>query len=190
MPWPFISENRYLSKDEMKINASYIYMRLSFEGWTISAMAGMLGNMQTESTINPGIWQNLDEGNMNLGYGLVQWTPASKYIDWAKANGYPVGHINSQLNRILYEVEKNIQWIHPSITFKEYTQMSSPPYDMAMLFLHHYERPADPNQPNRGTQAEYWYEFLMGHPAPEPLPPECDEFFNIILGRRFLPRRK
>ena len=36
----------------MKINASYIYKRLSFERWISQSIAGVLGNMETESTIN------------------------------------------------------------------------------------------------------------------------------------------
>lgn len=190
MSLPFISENRYLSLDEMKINASYIFNRLAFEGWTSQSIAGVLGNMQTESTINPGIWENLDSGNMSGGYGLVQWTPATKYIDWANANGYPVSHINSQLNRIVYEVENNIQWIHPNMTFKEFTQSHDTPYNLAMLFLKHYERPKNPDQPNRGTQANFWYEFITGLPVPEPPIEDLEYDIYIMLGRRWLPRRR
>lgn len=47
----------------------------------------MLGNMETESTINPGIWQSLNSGNASGGFGLTQWTPATKYINWANNNG-------------------------------------------------------------------------------------------------------
>lgn len=45
----------------------------------------MLGNMQQESGINPGIWEVLP--NANFGYGLVQWTPAiDKFFSWAAKN--------------------------------------------------------------------------------------------------------
>lgn len=86
-----ISNNKYLTQGEMESNAKEIYIYLSDKGWTINAISGLLGNMQRESTINPGLWQSLKEGNYSGGYGLVQWTPATKYTNWAKANGYDIG---------------------------------------------------------------------------------------------------
>ena len=65
----YISANRYLNMDEMKVNARYISGRLLSQ-LDYNAIAGVLGNMQVESTINPGIWQNLDEGNMSGAMGL------------------------------------------------------------------------------------------------------------------------
>ena len=85
-----ISNNKYLSQGEMESNAKEIYTYLSDKGWTLNAISGLLGNMQRESTINPGLWQSLKEGNYSGGYGLVQWTPATKYTNWAKANGYDI----------------------------------------------------------------------------------------------------
>lgn len=157
-----ISANRYLNKEEMTENAQYIMGYLLGVGWTKEAVAGMLGNMESESTINPGIWQNLDAGNTSLGFGLVQWTPASKYIDWCKSEGLQYDEMDSNLERILYEVDNNIQWINSSMTFAEYTASKQSPEECAMLFLSSYERPADPNQPNRATQARYWYDNLDG----------------------------
>lgn len=42
-----------LTMEQMKVNASYIARYLQGQGWTINAIAGMLGNMQSESAINP-----------------------------------------------------------------------------------------------------------------------------------------
>lgn len=183
----YISGNYYLNTTEMKINASYITPRLQSEGWTANAIAGVLGNMQVESTINPGIWENLDEGNMSGGYGLVQWTPATKYTDWADSRGLSWGHPDSQIARILYEVENNIQWIHPSMTFKQFTLSTLPPYELAVLFLHHYERPAEPDDDNRGQKGEFWYEYITGNPPPQP-PKEYD--FTLISYKPFILRRR
>lgn len=47
-----------LTMEQMKINANYIYSYLSNKGWTKNAIAGILGNMQSESSINPGRWQS------------------------------------------------------------------------------------------------------------------------------------
>ena len=134
-------------------------------GWTKNAVAGMLGNMETESTINPGIWQNLDAGNMSMGYGLVQWTPATKYLDWANARNLPMGSLDSQLKRIEYEVANKIQWIATTqynMTFEQFKRSTKTPSYLAQAFLKCYERPANQNQPNRSTQAEYWFSTLSG----------------------------
>lgn len=156
------AKNAFLSKEEMKVNAQYIMTYLLGKGWTKNAIAGMLGNMETESTINPAIWQNLDEGNTGLGFGLVQWTPATKYIDWAKSNGLNYKEMDSNLKRILWEVENEVQWINSSMSFKQFTKSTKSASELGMLFLSSYERPADPYQPERGTQAEYWFKTLSG----------------------------
>lgn len=157
-----VSGNRYLNMAEMTENAEYILSYLTGAGWTKQAICGMLGNMQTESTINPSIWQSLRSGNRSGGYGLVQWTPASKYLDWCANRGIPYPSMNSNLARIVWEVENNQQWIHSSMSFYEFTQSTDSPYDLGLLFLKHYERPREPNQPIRGTQAEQWYSILVG----------------------------
>ena len=50
-----VSGNRYLTLEEMQINARYIMHWLSARGWTLNAIAGMIGNFQAESTVNPAI---------------------------------------------------------------------------------------------------------------------------------------
>lgn len=42
-----------LTNDQMSYNTFYIYDFLTNKGWTLNAICGMLGNMQTESSINP-----------------------------------------------------------------------------------------------------------------------------------------
>lgn len=170
----FYTGNRYLTTDEMGVNARYIYSYLTSRGWSLNAISAMLGNMQTESSINPGIWQNLDEGNTSLGFGLVQWTPATKYLDWCSSLGLEPSHMDSALQRIEYEVENGAQWIATSTynfsfaTFK--TSTESPAY-LADAFLKCYERPLEQTQPARGTQAEYWYTYISGaNPTPTPTP--------------------
>lgn len=164
----FITGNRFLTREEMETNARYIYNYLGSRGWTVNAIAGMLGNMETESTINPGIWEGLNAGS-GPGYGLVQWTPYTKYTDWCNSEGLEPSHMDSALKRIEYELETGQQY-YPTAgypeTFAEFKVSEKNPNYLAMAFLANYERPAEPNQPARGTQAEAWYEFLTGEPAP------------------------
>ena len=42
-----------LTLEQMQVNAIYLYSALSSKGWTLNAIAGILGNMQSESSINP-----------------------------------------------------------------------------------------------------------------------------------------
>ena len=164
----FITGNRYLSQAEMETNARYIYNYLGSRGWSVNAIAGMLGNMETESTINPGIWEGLDAGN-GPGYGLVQWTPFTKYTDWCASRGLDPSHMDSALQRIEWELANGEQYYatnsYPE-SFAQFKVSTKSPSYLAMAFLANYERPAEPNQPWRGTQAEAWYEFLTGEPAP------------------------
>lgn len=164
-----ISSNAYLSLEDMKINAQYILDYLKAKGWTSNAICGMLGNMQTESTINPGLWESMQENNMTGGFGLVQWTPASKFTNWADSNNYTWGDINGQLERIIWEKDNNQQWgvtTEYPMTFQEFTISTDSPSNLAMIFLANYERPLNPDQPIRGTQANYWYDNLNHNDTP------------------------
>lgn len=169
----FYTGNFYLSQAQMETNALWIYNYLGSvaNSWTLEAISGLLGNAQTESTINPGIWQNLKEGK-GPGYGLTQWTPFSKYMDWCDANGLEPSNMESACKRLILESESGgLQWVtHKNypMTFAEYIKATESPYQMAMTFLNNYEMPQVINQPKRGTQAEKWYKFLSGEEPPKP----------------------
>lgn len=169
------SGNYYLNQSQMEENADilYGYWAQYHPDWSVNALAGMLGNMQLESTVNPGIWQNLDEGNLDLGYGLVQWTPAENYLNWCKASGYDSSTILTALKRWEYELANGIQYYPTSIyphSFRYFlTDMETPPYDLAVAFVHNYERPDEYNEARRGEYANQWYTFLTGHEPPGPI---------------------
>lgn len=160
-----------LSDIQMKINASYIYESMSNDGWTLESICGMLGNMQVESSLNPGRWQGdvvAPADPTGVGYGLVQWTPYTNYTDWAIANGYSDPSVmDGNIARINYELANNLQWIptyqYP-MTFAAFKESTLSPDTLAMIFLANYERPYDPYQPIRGQYALSWYEYLKGIP--------------------------
>lgn len=178
----YYSGNYYLSLAQMQVNAKWLYGLLDAQGWSLNAIAGLLGNTQTESNHNPGIWQNLNPNNPKLGYGLTQWTPSIKYTNWCASRGLVKDRMESAVARLMYEVENpSEQWVvHDSypMTFAEFIVSDAPPYDLGMTFLNNYEMPSDLNQPKRGKQAEYWYAYLSGEeppdpgPAPDPKPPD------------------
>ncbi|WP_167352159.1 phage tail tip lysozyme [Enterococcus quebecensis] len=150
--------------------AQQIWNYLTNQGWTREAVAGVLGNMQSESGIIADRWESDNIGNMTGGYGLVQWTPATKYIHWAQQNGLVYQDVISQCKRLEWEVANGQQFYHPTMSFKQFTQSTQSPEALAEIFIKFYERPLDSNQPIRQTQARYWYNTLKANEKPKPTP--------------------
>lgn len=183
-----------LTMAQMKINATYIYGYLTSQGWTVEAISGLLGNMQHESAINPGRWQSNNVGNMSGGYGLVQWTPATKYINWTGIVG-DYSTMDNNLARILYEVLNHIQYYatagYPE-SFTEFTQSTKSPYYLACAFAWNYERSwvvlhgseaqKEALRRRRGGAANEWYTYLTGQTPPTPTPTyKIKKGFNFVL---------
>lgn len=161
-----ISGNRYLSMSEMENNAEIVYRYLVNKGFTINAISAMLGNMQTESTINAGIWENLDDTfPLNLGCSLVGWTPATKYLNWCSERGLEWDNLYSALDRIVWEFENGEQWLSSnggySMKQSDFKTSTADIEYLANVFLYQYENPAVLPQPDRAKQAMYWYNFCL-----------------------------
>lgn len=180
--------SRPLTQSEMETNATYIYNYLGSLGWSVNAIAGMLGNFQAESTINPGRYQG--DTPSGAGWGLAQWTPHTKYTNWCEENGLEWSHMDSALKRIIYEFENGVQYDNtPSdpdyaISSQDFMTSTKAPSWLAGCFLMNYEKPAsvlytpdtetyEEHQEKkrraiaaRGVNADNWYEFLTGLPAP------------------------
>lgn len=179
-----VSGNRYLNENEMRNNAQHIWAYLKERGWSMNAVAGLLGNMESESTINPGLWQSRNEGNTSGGYGLVQWTPATKLIEWAESQGKDYSKMQTQLERIEYELANGLQY-YPTDTYPETfaqfkTSRKSASY-LGKAFLYNYERPASPKPAERGSQAQEWYEYLKTVPD---LFPDAPTGPGFIAGKK------
>lgn len=168
----WVKGNRYLSTGEMQNNAYLIFTYFTAKGWSVNAIAALLGNMQKESTINPGLWQNL-KPNPELGWGLVQWTPSTNFTDWAAANGYANEDGDAQLKWIQERTIPEGQWIETDIypeTFAQFQTSDKTPEYLAYVFMYNFERPANKNQPERQTNARYWFDWWNGTPVPPPNP--------------------
>lgn len=163
----WVSGNYYLNQMEMEHNATIIAQIFRDAGWTDQAIAAMLGNMQSESSINPGIWEGLDDVAKG-GYGLVQWTPYTNYADWAGDGWEDNG--DRECDRILWELDTGVQWYATSsypLSFKQFSQSTDDPGYLAYAWLYNYERPGSLDQPIRKTRANQWYEWLTGEePGP------------------------
>lgn len=181
MAW--IYGNRYLTEAEMQNNALIVRDYLLERGWSLNAICALLGNMETESTINPAIWQSLKEGNYSGGYGLVQWTPATNYTDWATSNGYAITDGNAQL-RWIDEVTTSVgQWIRTdtyNLSFTTFKTSTESVEWLCSAFLYNFERPKSPNVAQRQQDAVKWYNYLSENQSEEPDTPETDQNTEII----------
>lgn len=156
------SSNSALTVSQMQVNAQYILNYLRDRGWTKNAICGMLGNMEVESTINPGAWNGFVENSP--AYGLVQWNPTSKYFDWADANGMSYPNMNNQLQRIIYEKDNDLQYCQygTPYSFADYSVSTDTAANLGKAFAWHYEDGSlsDDAAAYRGQLAQNWYDLL------------------------------
>lgn len=143
------SYQEYLTEAEQLNNAQLVADHFAGTDWTKEAISALCGNMHHESILNPQMSEFGYAWEDNRGYGLVQWTPRSKYWDWATANGLDPYSGDSQLARIDYEVVNGIQWFNnpnapefDSVSFSDFR--SGAGMDVATLvkcFMAKYEHP-------------------------------------------------
>lgn len=149
------------------------------KGWTSNALAGILGNMGSESGYNPWRWQSDLIGSStgspwtNKGYGLVQFTPAGKYINSSVAQSYAgydpnfsdkTGNANDGAAQIRF-IDSNADYIATSsypLSYSEYKTSTESASYLAAAWLYNYERPADPSATvaDRQSNATYWQSVL------------------------------
>lgn len=160
----------WLTESQSLHNAQLVADHFAGSDWTAESISALVGNMRHESSINPDMYEYGYDWADDRGYGLVQWTPRSKYWDWAVANNLPPRDGDSQLARLDYEVENNIQWIpisdYNNMTFSEFRQNSgnwSVDY-LTEAFTWSYERPnrqaGEDSMPGRKAFANLAYTTL------------------------------
>lgn len=198
MAW--ISEyQRWLSEDESLNNAQLVANHFSGT-WSPQSISALCGNMRHESSINPDMYEYGYDWSEDRGYGLVQWTPRSKYWDWATSQGLDPRNGDSQLSRIDYEVEQNIQWIPTAefnymtfVEFRENTGNWSVDY-LTEAFTWCYERPnqqaGEDSMPSRQSFANLCLSTLEfeggtpgdpGEPGPGPGKTNEKEIYHLLL---------
>ena len=113
-----------------------IWNFLLSQGLTEAGTAGLMGNLYSESALQPTNLQNsyekklgftdttytaaVDNGtykgfiNDAAGYGLAQWTYWSRkeaLLDYAKSRGKSVGDLETQLGYLMQELEHEIDYV-------------------------------------------------------------------------------
>lgn len=136
-----------LSENQRKANALYIYKYLSQseQKWTLNAIAGLLGNIQAECSLDPGTLEALGSG-----FGLIQWTPGRIHKEWCDANGYSeeeYSSMDSQLAHIVDEAKNNTSWYckndngtYYSESYLDFTKSKKSPYYLACAYAWNRER--------------------------------------------------
>lgn len=204
MAW--ISEERGLTQAEMENNANIVINTFRGLGYDDRTIAGMLGNFQHESSINPGRY----EGGVGPGYGIIQWTPQSALIEHASNMGLSDWtNGDTQLKVIISEIEGtngNNSWYttegfitpyYPSgatpdmigVTGNEFLHntMNWTPDKLAIMFMVGRERPSyDPeinHVDRRTTSAIWWYNYMGGVIPPDPPSKDTKELIVLWLSK-------
>lgn len=185
--WHAKNTGGYATSDsEAQDNAIMAYSVLSQQGWTLNAIAGLLGNIQYESGFNPWRWEGdvIQSQYGTSGYGLVQFTPATKYIGDSRAvvlNGYApnttdlTGNPNDGTAQLLF-VDAYADYYATTaynISYADFKISTQTPEWLASAWLYNYERPANPtgSEATRRSYARYWFDYLSNvSPVPVPTP--------------------
>lgn len=176
------SSKDVLTWEQMCENAKYFYSYTSanFPEWSLNAVCAMLGNFRYEGAMNPSQWEYGKNKSTSYGYGLGQWTPATKLLEWLTENGYLSYSMPGQIQRIEWEAKNNAQWISTTaypLTFEEFLASELPCDTLASYWLYDWERPKDPaaTEQYRKDAALSFYELLSGETSEPPAPPSPPE---------------
>jgi hypothetical protein len=174
------TDSSRLTREQQVENAEYIFDYLSGQGWSIQAIAAVLGNMEMESWFNPGVWeeQNIMD-NPRRGYGLMQWSPASKFLEWAGIpdaqaanNMCPKELMDLQLEFLIDSLKTGRgEWFYSNDFYvphrmfsRQFIESDMDADVLARVFHGYYVRSGDEENTdrvqNRVDSASRWYEYF------------------------------
>lgn len=174
-------------------NAAVIWNFLKSKGLNDYAVAGIMGNLEKESGLDPCNLQNSYNKKLNIsdadytavvdagaypdfvtdkaGYGLVQWTYWSRkkaLLDYAKAAGTSIGDLNMQLAFMWQELQgyKTVMTVLNSAASVR---------EASDIVLHKYEQPGDQSvavEEKRAASGQTFFDRFTGSGAsPFPVVP-------------------
>ena len=150
-------------------------------------IAAICGNFWRESTVNPGVWENLTVGDP--GYGLGQWTDLPQYgltrrtqlFNWLSANGYARDDGIGQLNYLIYEnywTPNSAGQTSAYNTLSDFVQSTSTNLnDLTLEYMYHWEGINDPNYQIRLDYAARFLNLFQNDPGYR-MPWSTGNFFN------------
>ena len=174
MAWIYeIGVAKYFSTSQMQNNATEFYIYFINYGATLEVICGMLGNIQKESTLNPGIKQG---SSISLGWGLIQWSPSTVLTNWCKTYGYNWYDGAAQCDRISCEGEgtkgASGYWLPTSeypYSWSEFLALTDVA-EATKAYLYERERAGIEALDLRLQYANEWYSYFTGSPVPPALP--------------------
>ena len=176
-----LSSATILTDEELKNNAKEFAIYFKSKGATLEAICGMLGNIERESQINPGL---KERESTSSGWGLIQWTPSTVLTDWCKAYGYTWYDGDAQCLRIWSEGTQEmgaggsfIPTTEYPYTWTEFCALTNVD-EATKAYLYERERSDVEALGKRLEYARQWYTFLEGEPPVE----DFDILFLILLG--------
>ena len=157
-----------------KNNEEKIWNYLIEKGLSKAGAAGLMGNLNAESALNPKNLQNsyekklgytddsytaaVDNGSYNnfvrdsAGYGLAQWTYWSRkqnMLEFARAAGKSIGDLEMQLDFLFKELSEGYKTVLATLKAATTVKAAS---DSVLL---NYERPADQSEAVKKKRASY-----------------------------------
>jgi len=173
-------------------NEKTIWDKLIAAGLTPAGAAGLMGNFQAESALDPQNLQNTCERRLGMsdaaytavvdagkyadfatdaaGYGLAQWTYSARkkaQLAYAKSQGKSVGDLGMQVDFALKELRESYPAVWNVLITTASVRSAS---DVVLL---QYERPADTSERVRTLRAgfgEAYFEQLSAADEPETPP--------------------
>ena len=145
--------------------------------------AAIMGNLMAESSLNPqcatgknktaNYAKDADNGavdfvNDGVAFGLVQWCFCKRkqgLMDYAKATGRSVGHLQMQLEYLVKEMSENYKTAWKTVQSTNSIRTAS---DIVML---QYEKPASTSEVAKKKRADYaqkFYDQFAGSLSPAP----------------------
>ena len=120
--------------------AGRIYAWAKAQGFTDAGAAGMLGNFQQESSIDPSAteggcgWGNWDDAHQGGGLAQWSWQRRIDFADYAAAQGKPWDDLDLQLDWIIEEGRRNPQYQAAIDAMKAATDPEDAAYEWERLY--------------------------------------------------------
>ncbi len=179
-------------------NASEIWRTLvNTYGWTENSASAVIGNFQHESALNPGQFEHGKNYSMSDGFGLGQWTPATKisnYIGSTNKNDMADG-AKQMLYFLASPGQYSTYFLNPDGSSRYYSETGLPYITnmadfsrsnasiekLTKLWAICWERPGSAEYHRsisaRIDYATHWFNEFSGSPTPPtppdpPIPPE------------------
>ena len=168
----------------MKDNERFIWDKLLSAGLTPAGAAGLMGNLQAESGLDPQNLQNSFEKKLGMsdqeytaavdcgaytgfvtdgaGYGLAQWTNANRkqlLLYFARVGASSVGDLDIQMDYLIWELREKFPAVWDKLRSTSSVREAS---DRVLL---QFERPANQSQENcerRAGLAQEFYDRFAG----------------------------